>query len=357
MLKTATSVPLRFSALLLPVLLALSTFHAPKAPRLVARLPHPGPVEQASFGAHLVTSDGTTAVAWDPATGAKVAQLVSGERNLRVRHGNGGQVATVGFGGVTLFDKKLERVAGFGPPAGLARDAAFSSDGKLVALGFEDEDPPERHDGGVVLHDAATGKVRGQLPERGPIFRVEFRKDGKRLMAESVDRTGTFCKVYDGAGNFVKAWYASGFTWSPDGKRFALVRGKKLEVYSGDETQTWSQSVEGTRRASFSADGRLVLAEGARSTSVFVFDAAKGKLAGRLDYRGVVLRACLHPKKPWVLAALEGGEVSLRDVRTGQPVMEGLKANGTVNCLAFDATGRRLAVGEQSGVCSLWEIP
>lgn len=341
---------------LLIALFAL-TLLQPKAPRLVASLPHGA--SDASFsrdGKQLVTSDGASAIAWD-ASGQKVAELVTGERELRVRHSSAGHVATVGLGGAVLFDKNLKRVGGLGAPAGWPRDAVFSADGKLVALGFEDEHPPERHDGGVVLFDAATGQERSRVLS-GPVQRVEFRKDGKRLLAESTDRTGTFCQLYDAAGGFVKSWYASGLTWSPDGKRFALQRGKKLEVYTGDETLVWSEVVEGSLEVSFSADSKWLLARPAgRERFVLVFEAAKGKLAGRVTYADVVVRAGLHPKKPWVVAGTATGAVSVRDVKTGKPVVEGLKAGSEVTCLAFDASGKRLAVGEKAGVCSLWELP
>lgn len=352
--------PFRLSALLL-LLLGLSALQQPKAPRLVAALKHTSPLLGASFsadGRQLVTADGSFALVWDTSNGRKLGELVIAERMQNVRHGAGGHVAAVSLGAVTLFDKKLQQVARLEAPSGWPRDAAFSSDGRLLALGFEDERPPESHTGGVVLYDAATGQQRSRLSENGPIYRVEFRKDGKRLVAESSNRSGTFCNVYDAAGAFVKSWYAFDLTWSPDGKRFALARGKKVEVYTGDETLVWSQALEEPAgRLSFSANSKLLLVQASRSKSVTVWDAAKGKLAGRLDYGGIVVQSCLHPKQPWVAAGLANGEVSLRDVRTGKPAVEGVKAGSEVTCLAFDASGRRLAVGEKSAVCSLWELP
>ncbi len=335
MLATFASRPLRHRFLFL--LFAACCVLQPKAPRLVASLPHAAPLVGVSFGSQLVTTDGGRAVAFDPTTGQKQAELVTGERLGGVGHGPQGQVAVTGLDGVTLFDKGLKRVARV---EGSARDAAYSADGKLLAVAF---------DSGAGLYDAATGQLKVSLGEGGE--RVQFRRDGKRLMVRSQDTA----VIYNGAGQFVRSWYASDFSWSPDGKRFAVLRGKKLDVGTGDESVAWTLALDSLGyQVEFSPDSKLLLLR--KDRVVYVLETAKGKLAGRLDYATPVTAARFHPKKPW-LAVGAGGEVTVREVRTGKSLFESLKAGSAVTCLAFDAAGKRLAIGEKSAVCSLWELP
>lgn len=335
MLATFASRPVRYRFLFL--LFAACCVLQPKAPRLVASLPHTGSLVAVSFGSQLVTNDGGRATAFDTATGQKLAELVTGERLEAVSHGPQGQVAVCAGDGVTIFDKGLKRVARI---AGPARDAAYSADGKTLAVACDDS---------AGLYDAATGQLKVTLRECGE--RAEFRRDGKRVMVLSHD----IALIYDGAGQFVRSWYANDFRWSPDGKRFVIVRGKKLDVGNGDEKVAWTLALDSLGyQVEFSPDSKLLLVR--KDRVVYVFEAAKGKLAGRLDYPSPVTAARFHPKKPWV-AVGAGGEVSVREVRTGKPLFEGLKAGSAVTCLAFDATGKRLAVGEKSAVCSLWELP
>ena len=368
MLATRISLPFGLSGLLL-LLLALSALQPPPGPlaRLVARLPHHAALVATSFsadGQRLITADKRSVAAWETKAGQQLGELVSGERMQSVRHGSRGQLVATGLGGVTLFDKSLKRVAGLNPPTGWPRDAGFSPDGRLLAMGFEEEDPPEKHTGGVVLYDAATGQERGLLAQGDPICSVQFRRDGKRLAAQCITRSGTFFQIYEvPSGKFLTSWYTGAFSYSPSGHQFALLRRGHVAAYGADGRLLWTQPVDGgTRALAFSPTSTLLLTwspgvDSRAAAAVMVWDSATGKPIGRLEYATPPTAVRFHPKKPWLVSGLKTGQVNLRDVRTGKPVVEGLKAGSAVTTLEFDTSGRRLAVGEASGVCSLWELP
>ena len=101
-------------------------------------------------------------------------------------------------------------------------DTRFSPDGARVAVSVA-----TTSSGRVILWDATTGRVAAQVTgHAGPVIRLAFSPDGRRIATVSHDRTA---KVWDAAnGREIRtlgthADRVNGVAFSPDGRRLATA--------------------------------------------------------------------------------------------------------------------------------------
>jgi WD40 repeat protein len=173
---------------------------------------------------------------------------------------------------------------------GAVTEASFSFDGRFVTTGSRS----------VKIWDAATGLSVSKLenPHRGPVRSVQFSPVGPGYVLATAGDDGV-----------ARVW-----TWDPKGKEFQKVREFVVRKRGPNEAQD-AASTTAIHSLSFSADGRLLLAAGARGTV-----------------------------RLWNLA--DRGQVSF-DV--DQPV--------TFSCGDFSSDSQWIAAGSDDKLARMWKIP
>lgn len=155
----------------------------------------------------------------------------------------------------------------------------FSPDSKFLATGDRN--------GGVVLWDADGGQERFNLPgHKGAITAITWRGDSEMFLSASEDGTLRLWKAGDGtplrritahAGGALSARFAE------DGRIVSCGRDNKVQIWdtTGKNLRTLAFNGELPNRVTFSDDGTKVIGSDWQG-SVFVWDAANGKVLGNL---------------------------------------------------------------------------
>lgn len=262
----------------------------------------PGSVVFSPDGKRVLTYGSGGLHAADAKTGATVREVRLSLLAARPAADGGSGTAVTDGGTVLAWDSTGEKTL-FRSEDG-ATAAAFSPDGKLVAIGTSG--------GAVHVRDAATGKLAATLA--GP-------KDAVRRLAVSAD-----------------------------GKLLALAGEKSVglwDVAAGKETRLLETKRDGNPfSVAFSPDGKtLVTGEYFGAVPVRVWDVATGKqrLAVEDMLPGYFPRAAAFAPDGKTFAHTgEGGGVFLRDAATGQEVRR-LKTDHDTHGVAFSPDGKTLA--------------
>ena len=163
---------------------------------------------------------------------------------------------------------------------------AFSRDGKKIATGCED--------GTFRIWDTESGKelqkIEGNFTNVN-FFPVAFAPDGKTIIATSSNREDRNIRIWDTeSGRELRTLgeYASqavGFSFSPDGKKVAVIQARTvpennnavriLEFESGKELQKLEGHNGGVSAVAFSSDGKKIVTVGYKSA--YIWDAESGK--------------------------------------------------------------------------------
>jgi eukaryotic-like serine/threonine-protein kinase len=192
--------------------------------------------------------------------------------------------------------------------------AAFSPDGRIVAMGTSDN--------AARLWDTSTGaSIGAPLNHGGPVVSVAFSPNGKTIATGSDDRTVQFWNIDSSqpvGPPLVHEQSVYSIAFSPDGNTIATEAQQTLRLWSAATAQAVGQllmSKDGARHLAFSADGKTIL------------------------------------------ATSESG-ARLWDIATGQPIGPDFKHDGTVGCGAFSPDGRSLITApETRAPARLWHLP
>lgn len=273
-----------------------------------------------------------------------------------------------GVGVVRIWDMRTDELVAEVPTGhvGAERGAAFSANGRMVAVGGAD--------GGVRLVDVARGRVSGR-PLAGPtggVRAVGFSPDGAILVAAGVSG--------DGHGR-VQAWDVAsrrplGVPLDSDEpvSCLAFSRGGDLATCGVDQggegtVGLWDprtgRRVGGAMRGhygpveavAFSRDGALMASGGADGT-VQVWEVASGDPVGvPLSVDGEqVTDVAFSPDEDLLATAGSDGLVRLWDPVSGDPVGQPLGGPAVeLTDLAFSPDGSVLAAATLDGTVQLWE--
>ena len=204
--------------------------------------------------------------------------------------------------------------------------AAYSLDGKWIALGSEIAEPTPT--GVIHLHDAVTGRLIREFRHGNSMIKVvEFSPDGKWIAATNGGRVA----IIDIATGAVlqslairdKSLDVMDLAFSHDGTRLAACAGDYVRFKRG-ELDLWEIG-----------DGREIFAVQAHT------DAAIG--------------VAFHPDGQRLATAGADGKVRIWDTRTGRETLSLHGHQDMVSDIRFSHDGRKLATVSSDGALKVWD--
>jgi RNA polymerase sigma factor (sigma-70 family) len=267
----------------------------------------------------------------------------------------------------------VERTLAEGQINGTIAGVAFSPDGKTVAgpAGGGEFGPWL----GLILWDAATGKIGHKLTHFYEVRALAFSPDGK-MLASGAGGTAETVKLWDAQSGKLRHTLkmenkeAVKLAFAPDGKRLAAVLYQDqaaAEVVVWDPAEEHSSQTlpdsEGIEAIAFTPDGKMLL--GASRTKLRRWDTATGKII-----EGPDLKTGFEDKSWSAYAFSRDGKtlaitgkqddkhiIAVYDVKTAQrtKTLEGHR--GFISSLAFSADSHTLASGGyEDETIYLWDF-
>jgi WD40 repeat protein len=240
-------------------------------------------------------------------------------------------------------------------PSDGAEAFAQSRDGRWLAHGGE---------GCVLVWDAHTRrKVHTLTGHQGSVKGVGFSPDGQWLVSGGVDGVARVWRVKDGAllrqfqGH--KAPIRS-LAYDPLGRFVATGDGDSaVKIWDPRSGREMSPPLmrTGVQDLAFRPDGRRLAV--AASNEIYLYDPATWKLIRTLrkhDSEFSLRRLAFSPRDGRVAAAMTEGTIVLWDEAQENPVAVLPGHNAEARSLAFTSDGRRLASGGFDGSLYLWDL-
>ena len=253
---------------------------------------------------------------------------------------------------------------------GVVVSAIFSPDGKTLASGTYDKD--------ILLWDVKTRQPIGELSGNSYVVRsVAFSPDGKMLASGSQDTTITLWDMETRqpigqplSGDSGHSGAVTSVAFSPDGQ--TLVSGSEdktiilWDIKTGQPIHTLNEHSGKVRSVAFSPDGQT-LASGSDDGTIILWDVKTGEPVGklRIEYTHPVLQVKLPSPVLSVAFSPDGNtlasgdydkNVTLWDVKTGQPINKLSGHSDIVRTLAFSLDGKTLASGSADKTIILWDM-
>jgi WD40 repeat protein len=230
---------------------------------------------------------------------------------------------------------------------------ALSPKGDRIAIGS--------NNGELMISDAI--KLKHELSNHhGPVFYVEFSRDGNRLVSASNQKAflWDFAIGDRPVLEMASDYYPHSLALSPEGARVAIGD------YSG-MINVWDSTTKDHREFSghakpvgalaFSSNGEL-LASGSDDGVVRLWDVATGEKIGEpMDQGAYVAEVRFSPNGERLVTTGLTGTVKLWDVASpGKPPLTLTGHFGAVEKTAFSSDGTRLATGSWDRTARVWDV-
>jgi len=356
-------------------------------------------------GKSFISGNGGTLRLWDLANGREIRRFEGGpfSGDFAAISPDGGSMLSWGGADKTLrvwdvasgrlirhFDIRRSEVH-----KAWIRSAAFSPDGKSIAIGADET---------LLLWDVASGReIRRFEGHAGDVKAVAFSPDGKTIISGSTDRTlrlwnaasGRQIHLFDGhtaavtwvaflpdgegvvSGSYddtLRVWdvhsgrgrsYLKGHAnflrlvaMSPDGKSVITARmgslqqwdlssGREIRRFAGHSNPVWS--------VAYSPDGNSLVFGTYRS--MVLFDAASGRELRRLEgHAGWVTATAFFRDGKTIISASDDGTLRLWEVAHGREIRRFEGHTDWVASVAISADGKRIVSSGDDKTLRVWDV-
>ncbi len=235
------------------------------------------------------------------------------------------------------------------------RSAALSPDGRVVAVGADDDL--------VILHDTSDGSTRQTLRGHSrQVVSLDFSADGKLVASGSTDGEGRLWDAATGALRKTLPGHSSGVVairFSPDGRQVATLEksgtARLWEVEGEGDPTLIDSATEPVRSIAFSPDGAL-LALGCEGGSTCLVHASSGAPVGSLQAdRNSVIQITFDPTSKRLVTATPSGVCHLWHVAERAHLCRLAEHLSAVQAIRFSPDGTRIATGASDRTVRLWE--
>jgi WD40 repeat protein len=307
-------------------------------------------------GQRIVTgSDDWTAKVWN-AAGIREPLVIDEHGNmiLSVAFSPDGQrIVTGGYDHAARVwdvagDRELLTLKGHN---GAITSVAFSPDGRRIVTGSADMT--------AKVWDMASGRELLTLKgHTGELRSVAFSPDGQRIVTGSVDYTARVWEAATGRELLTIKGPIGAATFSPDGRQIVAESGNTVRVWeadSGRELLTLNGEYSEITSVAFSPDGLRIVAGSVDETAT-LWDAASGlvllKLKGHSDQ---IWSVAFSPDGQRIVTGSMDQTAKLWDVATGRELLTLKGHDSEIFSVAFSSDGQRIVTGSADGTARVWE--
>jgi WD40 repeat protein/serine/threonine protein kinase len=252
---------------------------------------------------------------------------------------------------------------------GAVFSAAFSPDGRLLAVGSGYQRSTNLFEGHLSIWDAGSGRMLHDLPEQtNNVLSVAFSPDSRLIAAGygrySSDMPGQL-KLWDaGGGKEVGATPLSTggincVRFSPGGTRVAMARSGDIEIWEFDplkKVRGWNGHAGWVYAVAFSRDGTR-LATGGWDRTLKIWDAAGGSLlATGAGQSSIITALAFSPDGTRLASSNEGHTVGIWEAATGREISTLRGHARAVVSLAYSPDGRSLVTGGEDHHVKFWDV-